>query len=624
MLTNKTNEIAGGNTEHSRNSSYNFKNGVVTINVDEIHIGLKGRKLKKNELVRFILAHEGTHRLQETSPEAYAEMEKVALSKSNMTLEEYMKKWNISDEAEARGEIVADYFGDLLSTKAEVKALLNENRSLWDKILEVIDWLIYKLKGTGIAYNDILEARELFRQALSEADATVWGAEVRRDFTGENALKPQEILLSRSFVDEHTKLLDEYYDNENAALGLETLKKRYEKIVEIWDKIGGELNSDTLKKWNESKGKDRAFAVFKSQVGYKYNMELSTMCKKGIPLFEAIDTIVKKEVMKELGLKTLGKAEKAILYDILQQKGFDIPCAVCYVEQARQEEGRVINYFLDGHIDVTKSGKINTYKLGWNNVLTEIENEMKARGVTFKFPDLSREAATDIYSPSDVKMDEKTQNAFFEALKKVANKEITRANKANPSKKPTPLIKDFSPENIKKSIGGRTTLNLKIFKTLYEEPLSRVRIDNDLLYSSAVTKNLASWHHQLYTLFNMQGGSGGYKTKQGAVVYWGDILKRKLDPNKVRREGGIRSQSNSDSLMYTLLDQAQALVDATAKGYYIHQYTKVLPEVKVLGLSGVKQNISFIPKVYQYKDALGNVDEIKTKEISLSITGIYC
>ncbi|MEE0898573.1 MAG: hypothetical protein U0L88_13230, partial [Acutalibacteraceae bacterium] len=180
-LTNKTNEIAGGNTEHSLNSSYNFKNGVVTINVDEIHIGLKGRKLKKNELARFILAHEGTHRLQETSPEAYAEMEKVALSKSNMTLEEYMKKWNISDEAEARGEIVADYFGDLLSTKAEVKALLNENRSLWDKILEVIDWLIYKLKGTGIAYNDIAEARELFRQALSEADATVWGKDVRSD-----------------------------------------------------------------------------------------------------------------------------------------------------------------------------------------------------------------------------------------------------------------------------------------------------------------------------------------------------------------------------------------------------------------------------------------------------------
>jgi hypothetical protein len=127
------------------------------------------------------------------------------------------------------------------------------------------------------------------------------------------------------------------------------------------------------------------------------------------------------------------------------------------------------------------------------------------------------------------------------------------------------------------------------------------------------THNLASAHNALYSLFNSQGGVSGYKTKQGTVVYWGDILGKTWEASKVRDEGGIRNQSNSDFQMYTLLDQAQMYIDFSAKGYYLQAYTKVLAELKLFGLSRGKINASLIPAVYEYRNADGTVDVTTTR-----------
>ena len=428
---------------------------------------------------------------------------------------------------------------------------------------------------------------------------------------GNNLKKTSGLLYNERFVKDHLKQLEEKY-SEDATVPLDTLIDRYQKVVDIWKKLGGELNSTFLNAWNNRVGSDRAFAIFKNQVGYKYNVELSTMCKKGIPLFEAIDTIVKKEVMQELNTKTLGKAEKEILYSILKGKGFDIPCAICYVEQARQGEGRVIDAFLNGKIETSKSGKITQFKLGWNETLKKIQGEMQKSGADFRFPTVDRSIATDSYVPADLSMDEQTQEAFFGALKKIANAEIRRYNKDN--NKSRKLITKLDAKSISEVFSGTLPLNLRMFKTLFMEPSSRFMIEDDLLYSSMTTLNLASSHNNLYTLFNMQGGTSGYKSKQTPIVYWGDILKKNWTPDKLRSEGAIRYQSNSDSLMYTLLDQVQMYVDLSAKGYYLQVYTKVLPALKLFGLSKSKQNISFIAKIFEYENADGTVDEVKTRE----------
>lgn len=416
-------------------------------------------------------------------------------------------------------------------------------------------------------------------------------------------------------VDENGNILKDADGNPMVAVDLKTLIQRYDKVLDIWERVSKKLDFDFLNNWNNTVGKDRAFTVFKEQAGYKYNIELSSKCKKAIPLFEAIDEIVKTEAAKELKSGKIGKVEKEILYNILKKKGFEIPCAICYVEQARQREGEIIKGFLDGNKVQKKNGTYETYKIGWNEALHEIENRMKAKGIDFKFPKLSRDAATDAYTPADLTMDRATQTAFYEVLKDVTNEEIKRYN-SQPSrkgKKSIPLIKNAIPEGVNSVLKGSLPLNLRMFKTMFNEPTSRFIIDSDLLYSSMTTKNLASFHNGLYSVFNSQGGSGGYKTKQGTVAYWGDLLGKKWNPKKLRGEGAIRNQSNSDLMMYTLLDQVQMYIDLTAKGYYLHAYTKVPAELKLFGLSGAKINASGIPKVVVYRNADRSEDVAKTQ-----------
>ena len=522
-------------------------------------------------------------------------------------------QYGLENALELVAELSNEDFVNLLKTK----------KSVWDKI---VDWFcnLFGIQHDSNAYEHLRRSLETM---LSRPDIATYreyafrnrqaGEKMGKDVFGSTqfSLKDSGITMTQDeylglhdvqynlkAVPDHKESIKKNYASASATMSRDALMERYEKTVDMWKRLSGELNSKFLEDWNNKT--DRVFTIFKAQSGYKYNVELSSMCKKGVPLFEAIDTIVKQEVMREANLDKLGKAEKEILYDILKQHGFEIPCAICYVEQARQREGVIIDAFLNGSTEDGKS------KLGWNTVLNDIEAEMKANGVEYKFQNVSRSIATEKYTPADIAMDEKTLSAFHSAVQKLANEEIRRYNKEEGKNRR--LLKDVTPEAVKDCFKGTLPSNLKIFKTLLTEPSSRFRIGKDLLYSSMTTMNLAALHNGLYGLFNAQGGVSGYKTKQGTTIYWGELLGKRWSPDTVRREGGIRQQSNSDFQMFTFLDKAQMYIDHSAKGFYVQEYSKVLAELKLFGLSGAKLNASLIPAVVEYKNADGSVDVERT------------
>ena len=598
----------------------------------------------------YTVSHEITHYIREWNKAGFKELADFLIAEYgkrgvpvNTLIEEQKEKIKdryaeeqkeLPSETElfdmAYEEMVADAMSDMLADPKAYEKLMKlkqKNRGLWAKVGEAIKAILDKFKSALGIYKtadvpvavEAFEVRnfspevyeklqDLYLKAFVEADANFEAAQ--RDGTVEKYIRNRDITFNLRATKSHKAKLAEQY-SKDASIDLETLSQRYDKIISIWESLGGELDSKFLTEWNNKVGKDRAFTVFKAQAGYKYNVELSSMCKKGVPLFEAIDTIVKEEVMKELNTKVLGKAEKEILYDLLKEHNFEIPCAICYVEQARQREGVIIDAFLNGKVEKNGSGKITQFKLGWNDVLKSVEKEMKALGVDYTFTAVDRSIATDKYVPADISMDEATQDAFYKALKKVANKEIARYNKAEGKNRK--LVTNVTPSAIKEVFKGTLPSNLKIFKVLFTDPSSRFTLESDLLYSSTTTHNLATAHNDLYSLFNSQGGVAGYKTKQGTVVYWGDILGKSWKPSTVRDEGGIRNQSNSDFQMYTLLDQAQMYIDFSAKGYYLQAYTKVLSELKLFGLSRGKINASLIPAVHVYHNADGSVDIERTR-----------
>jgi hypothetical protein len=588
-------------------------NGDVMLNMDS------------DRVLETTVGHEITHVLEKAG--IYADLSKAvrdfAISKEgqeayNKRLADIKEIYG-EDQTKIDSELTADIIGQYLFTDYDfVHSLSTQNRNVFQKIYDEIKYLAKLATAGSKEARDLEKVKKMFDKAwrenveVSEATDTevddVQHSISVDDSLGKDILDSKSIQYSYSAIPTHKQSLEKNFDLKNASMDLETINQRYDKIIDIWERLGGELDSKFLNDWNNKV--ERPFTIFKAQSGYKYNVELSSMCKKGVPLFEAIDTIVKKEVMKELDMDVMGKEEKEILYDILKQKHFEIPCAICYVEQARQREGVIIDAFLNGKSATDKKGA--DVKLGWNQVLDSIQKEMKANGVNHTFNFVSRDIATDKYIPADSNMDEQTYAAFAEAVKKLANEEITRYNKANG--KHRPLLKDVTPEAVKECFKGGLPSNLKIFKVLLTEPSSRFKIQNDLLYSSMTTKNLTMAHNGLYSLFNSQGGVSGYKTKQAPTVYWGEILNKKWTPEATRKEGGIRNQSNSDFQMYTLLDQAQMYMDFSAKGYYLQAYTKVLSELKLFGLSRGKINASLIPQVKVYRNADGTVDVEKTME----------
>ena len=622
---------ANGNIKSAPNGFYDQADGSIWI---DLNAGNRGQGV-----MMYTVAHELTHFIKQWSPTKFKALAdflvqqygKKGVSVAALVREQQAKAKEHSREISydvAFEEMVADSMETMLTDGKVIRELAHKDKGLFNKIKSWIDNLLRRLNKEYKNYFPeskegqlIFEAKEtftevqrLFADALTDASDNFAIRGSDKAFV-ENYLKSHDVVYNLRAAESHQDKLAENYTTD-ASIDLETLQERYSKIIGIWEKLGGELNSKFLNEWNNKFGKDRAFTIFKAQSGYKYNVELSSMCKKGVPLFEAIDTIVKKEIMSELKTKTLGKAEKEILYDILKNHNFEIPCAICYVEQARQREGVIINDFLDGKIEKNAKGKITKYKLGWNDVLGKVEKEMKKNGVDYTFRNVDKSIATDSYAPQDIVMDEATQDAFYKALKKVANAEIVRWNREErkSNQKERRQITDLKPQTIKEVFKGTLPSNLKIFKVLFNNPSSRFKISRDLLYSSATTLNLANAHNDLYSLFNSQGGVSGYKTKQAPIVYWGDILGKSWRPSTVRKEGGIRNQSNSDFQMYTLLDQAQMYIDFSAKGYYLQAYTKVLAELKLFGLSRGKINASLIPQVIEYKNEDGSINWAKTME----------
>lgn len=618
---------------------------------DEIWLNLNAAKTSREHIMAFTLAHELVHRAKKGSPAKYKAFTEFLLneygkqgSDIEAMIREQMdaaerfnktvpksKQVNMTRE-KALEEVVCDACSRMLldtnagQKLAEFGAQSRQNKSFLEDLKRWISELLDKLRNyfKGVdpdskAAKEFAKFDESVKQVLADmyVDMSIDAGEklstIKAAYGGafaEKFLGTKDIQYNLAAVETHKDKLQKEYSDESST-DLETIMKRYNKIIDIWTRLGGELKSNFLAEWNSKIGKDRTFTIFKAQAGYKYNVELSSMCKKGVPLFEAIDTIVKQEVMKELNLAVLGKAEKEILYDILKRHHFEIPCAICYVEQARQREGVIIDAFLNGKVEKNAKGETTKEKLGWNQVLDSIQKEMKANGVDYSFAQVSRDIATEKYSHADLSMDAKTQDAFYAALKKIANQEISRYNKAEG--KSRKLLADVTPEAVKECFKGTLPANLKIFKVLFEEPSSRFKITSDLLYSSVATQNLSMVHNKLYGLFNSQGGVSGYKTKQGTTIYWGDILGKSWKPDILRNEGGVRNQSNSDFQMYTLLDQAQMYIDFTAKGYYLQAYTKVLSELKLFGLSRGKINASLIPRVVVYLNADGtDVDVERT------------
>lgn len=92
--------------------------------------------------------------------------------------------------------------------------------------------------------------------------------------------------------------------------------------------------------------------VLKPNSEYKYTVDMSTLCAKRLVFTGTFDAI-----QKELPNTVFTSEDIVELREMMQSRGYEVACGICYVESTRREIGRITQEFIDRYKIAQETGK---------------------------------------------------------------------------------------------------------------------------------------------------------------------------------------------------------------------------------------------------------------------------
>ena len=287
-------------------------------------------------------------------------------------------------------------------------------------------------------------------------------------------------------------------------------------------------------------------SVVKANGDYAMNLDFSLVCKKRRPLNRLLRTLINRNAFGSYDLK---EREIAEINWILQEHGFEVACALCFVDSKRYRVAGVADVFA---------------KL-WNNLVTSL-------------------------APNGVQIAHFNYND-------------------NPNVEPVENGLDTLPDDqlnwtkLDKAIAKfkKGSVEYKVAQYLREHPEARKLVDATDFIEAEGFEAVKEANPDLLKFYNMKKGTGGPKASFGDVQYLNDILKsgKKFDAEKAYAVGGVRLQSFSDFVPHMYFDYMQLFAELAAKKLPVHAYTKEVLFAKIFGLAGAKINLSLVPAVVE-------------------------
>ena len=619
--------------EHGR-----YESGDNTVYIDIFAGSMDATVL--NDTIIPTLSHEVTHWMKAKSPMLYQKMQDYALeflaesTGGKMTLNQMIAKeklrmqdanrrrnkpnQKVTDE-DAIDELVARTCSDMLSNSEKVKELLanmteTEQKSFIEKVKEtfknILDWVNDLLKQ----YQSNSKEAELLRQykermqelskmwdeALTEAIQTnqsmaqmksegftnekineaLSGNGISKDGTtiiGENVAQMDERTYregGREFLENwlkekvEAKEMDEY-DAENIIYQTDLL---YDLMQEI--KAGNDLPD--YAKWAETDATynedGQQVTVIVKNGDYTMNLDSSQVCKKRTALNAVLNAMVQSN---DLSAYTLTEKDVALLNDIIKKHDFEIACALCFVDSKRYRVGDWANSFCEG----THTKKENKY--GFNEMVRSLVPE-----------------------GSDLQIDE-----YNFTGRKFKNPKKNLLKNAPDSKLDFTLIDKIMAEN------ASNTAQYRYAKAIKENKELRSILNPSEIISSIGLDNLRVKNMKLYGLVNGHQGTAKPKFAHDAVAFGNDILKAtSWTADKAKYVGGVRLQSFSDFMANMVFDYVQMISELSARELTSHAYTKEPLFVRLFGLTGMKINMSLVPRVALTDDQKARFAKLSDKK----------
>ena len=512
-----------------------------------------------------VLKHEVTHHLQKTSPKQYKAFKDYVMKAYYQNSQDAMnaeiqRRIDLAalnkvklTRAEAMDEIVADATESFLTDRDSIDALVRENRSLAETILNAIRDVLKKIeaamKGEKLqGYSDFMNADQL-KQAekmwVEALAAAAEGSEVGVNFAEINeSSAPIWSLKSMKF-----DLLDGQMQRDLVEHGIMTVEESQNLMDNISKLIDDMSPFARIVDMNEeySKG-NRPFNVYKpnSDPLYKVSLDFSTLCKKRL-----MTQFVMESLQTKLG-KALSAKEQLAIRSKLEEYGktnqqIQVACALCYVEARRLKAPDQINRFLDDRTTILTDyfGKKNKeYKASVDAMADRMKVEMGYE--------------------ADTKLKD---------LKSAEKKKINEAKQK--------MMKQYIPTAEEQKIIERANaIDNKEF--LSQAGLTNLSLNDPVIYDAFVT--------------HVRNATKSKALEGGVPYYYGDS-KSVSDAliEAMNAENGLRHQSWSDFEIVHLLDNIAAVIELSVRKAKMHAYTKVPDFVKVNGKTGIMINLSLIP-----------------------------
>lgn len=524
------------------------------------------------ETMESVFSHELTHITEKTGK--YKELESIVRKAMGdqwgIEFTRLSKQYG-SNENVVNPEIVANYIQKNMGNEKFLQTLSDYNDSLFTKIYTGMKSMLSADPNSKVAKKFFEAYNERINDAMSRNDYTnVFGDLISATDCQFNLAQYNEkgryVLVDYL----HKQVQKGNLDSDVADEIYNTLEFYYTNIEEMTkdpDSLFKNFTNWSVVNMTKDQNDLPQLTCVVSNGDYKMNIDFSTVCKKRKVADAVFNELARDGILDK---RALTDTEIARMREIIKENKLEVSCSLCFVDSKRFNQGSWADTFVNGKeakvdqklVDLGVQDPETKHIMGWNEMVDLLANDPNEIG-DFNFANRTKTNEGTLHTLSDKEVNQDGLNFLKNVAKNTkANSEIGRISRA--------LVKN--PELRKHMLLGD-------------------------LYGSEALGNIKRGNQDLFKAVNTHQGVAKPKSPYLEVTYNNEIITMGIfDPVKAREVGGVRIQSFSDFMANMVFDYMEMVAELQAKGLTAHSYTKVKEFAELFGQTGIKINLSIIPK----------------------------